>query len=319
MQVSVKRIVFASANGVDSVVAKMYLPSGEIKGIVQIAHGFAEHIGRYHDFMQHLASLGYLACGNDHIGHGESVSAPERIGFMAQERGFIFLLKDMNKLNIIVRAEAPGAPCFLLGHHMGAMAAVLYATKYASAIDGLLLSAMPGPGKSFATAARIAGMIHANKGGLYRSEWVQKVLFGAYPASVRKRRTDLDWLTCDSVAVDAYMDDPYCGYVPTVSGMLDYIALCSYSGDKRLAGSLPEAFPILLFSGAKDPAVDFGKGTLRFYKNLIRLGLGAATVKLYPKGRHEMLHELNRAEVYDDIVAWIETQLKGPTENGGTH
>lgn len=309
MHASVKRVVFASSSGADSISAKIYTPSGEAKGIVQIAHGLSEHIGRYHDFMSYLALHGYIACGNDHIGHGESAASRERIGFLAPSNGFLYLLRDLHKLNTIIRAEAPGKSCFLLGHDMGAMAAVLYASRYASAISGMALSAMPAPGKSNGAAARIAGMIQANKGGMHRSALMDKFLFGSYAGSVKKKRTPYDWLSGDSRAVDDYINDPYCGHVPTISAFIDYLALSSYSADKRLAKCLPESLPVLLFSGGRDPAVDYGKGTLKYYKTLIASG-HSASVKLYPKGRHEMLSEVNRLEVYEDFVQWMESCLK---------
>ena len=67
--------------------AKSCTPDGSPKAVIQIAHGIAEHIDRYEDFMRFLAENGYVAVANDHLGHGKSAENPGEYGFFAEEDG----------------------------------------------------------------------------------------------------------------------------------------------------------------------------------------------------------------------------------------
>ena len=76
-------------------------------GVVQIAHGMAEHIGRYSDFASFLASNGFVVCGNDHLGHGKSVNDSSEYGFFAEKDGHIRLVDDMHILTKIMKKKYP--------------------------------------------------------------------------------------------------------------------------------------------------------------------------------------------------------------------
>ena len=83
MQIRVDEISFASSNGRSLVKGWVYAPmEGDCKGIVQISHGMCEYIGRYDPFLRFLAQHGYVACGNDHIGHGHSSPDEDHLGYM---------------------------------------------------------------------------------------------------------------------------------------------------------------------------------------------------------------------------------------------
>lgn len=41
----------------------------------------------------------------------------------------------------------------------------------------------------------------------------------------------------------------------------------------------------------------------------MKLGLRDVEYRLYPGGRHEMLHETNRAEVTLDVLDWLERHM----------
>ena len=94
---------FESSTGRNTIHALKCLPEGAPKAIVQIAHGIAEHIDRYRDFMAFLADNGYLAVGNDHLGHGKSVDSPEDYGFFAEEDGDLRMVDDMHILTQIMK------------------------------------------------------------------------------------------------------------------------------------------------------------------------------------------------------------------------
>lgn len=112
---------------------------GPVRGVVQIAHGMGEHIGRYRDAIEVLVAAGLTVYGNDHRGHGRTATSPANLGDFGAG-GFDQLVEDMVVLSLIVRQEHAGAPLFLLGHGLGSFAAQQYAVDHSRDIDGLILS-----------------------------------------------------------------------------------------------------------------------------------------------------------------------------------
>ena len=145
MQIRVDEISFASSNGRSLVKGWVYAPmEGDCKGIVQISHGMCEYIGRYDPFLRFLAQHGYVACGNDHIGHGHSSPDEDHLGYMGGMEGDRWIVEDLHRFNRIVRKIHPGLPCVMLGHSMGSFAARVYAAQYGHTLAGLILSGTGG-------------------------------------------------------------------------------------------------------------------------------------------------------------------------------
>src|ERR1700754_2560952 len=88
---------------------------GPTRGVVQIAHGMGEHIGRYVDTIEALVSAGLTVYGNDHRGHGRTAPDAARLGDFGNG-GFGLLVDDMMRLSRIAKEEIPDRPFFLLGH-----------------------------------------------------------------------------------------------------------------------------------------------------------------------------------------------------------
>ncbi len=110
---------FMSTTGSNKLYVHLVIPDGEVRGVVQIAHGIAEYIDRYDPFMHFLAENGFVAVGNDHLGHGKSISVPEEQGIFAEKDGWKYVLDDMDKLHSIMLERYPGVPYIFFGHSMG--------------------------------------------------------------------------------------------------------------------------------------------------------------------------------------------------------
>lgn len=296
---------FPSSNGVDTVYAKVYAPQSQPpRGVVQIAHGMAEHIGRYDEFMRFLAANGFVACGNDHIGHGRTASA-EGLGYLAAKNGFDYLITDLHLLTIYIRGKYPGAPYFLLGHSMGSFAARLYLTRYGRELAGAVISGT-GAGRPMLPAAAAVKKLAGSRGSRKPSRLLDKLAFGGFNGAVRRPQTPFDWLSRDSQSVQAYLDDPYCGFVFSASAFGDLFTGV-YRANKRSAfADTPKELPILMVSGDRDPVGDYGRGVKKVYENFLQAGLEQVELRLYPGGRHEMLNEINKEQVYEDILQFLE-------------
>ena len=120
-----------------------WLPDGPPRGIVQIAHGMAEHAARYERFAEALTGAGYAVYANDHRGHGETASAADH-GYFADHDGFNTVVTDMSTLSEFARAEHPGVPLVLFGHSMGSFLSRAYAAQHGARPAALVLSGTGG-------------------------------------------------------------------------------------------------------------------------------------------------------------------------------
>ena len=154
--------------------------------------------------------------------------------------------------------------------------------------------------------------IEGRKEGMRRrSDKVDSICFGMYNKKFKPNRTNSDWLSRDEIQVDKKVNDPACNFIPTLSGFSDMLNGLKYIGKQANVNRINKDLPILLFSGDHDPVGSMGRGVKKVYKSFLKAGCKDVTLKLYPGGRHEMLNETNRQEVYEDIFRWLEAHING--------
>jgi alpha-beta hydrolase superfamily lysophospholipase len=280
--------------------------ASDIKGAVQIAHGMAEHAARYERFAEALTKAGYAVYANDHRGHGKTAGSQEKVGYFADENGWEKVVEDMRTLTGIIKKECPKKPFFLFGHSMGSFLSRHYSMLYASELSGLILSGTGGDpgaiGKVGLFIAKMDAKIHGKKA---KSKIMNKLSFGAFNGSFKPNRTDYDWLSRDNAEVDKYISDSWCGAVFTAGFFCDMLGGIGYINKKENIAKIPKNLSIYIFSGAKDPVGGNTKGVSQVYNALKDAGIGDLTLKFYEDGRHEMLNEINREEVFTDVIAWL--------------
>lgn len=308
MDCHVEDFYFDSTNGRNKVHGKAIIPTDEskIKGIVQISHGMCEYIERYEGFAQYLVENGYAVCGNDHIGHGDSVLIPEERGFFASENGYQYLIEDLYQTTKWIQKKLPNIPCFLLGHSMGSLIARLYATKYGEKIQGLLLCGTMGPQWMIDAGIQLAEGMIQRKGVLYRSKKLNRLAFEFANVNFEPIKTKYDWTCSDADVVEKHLYDEKGNFIFTVSAFKDLFYLVKFCNDEKRLKKTPKNLPIFLFSGEMDPVGEEGKGVQKVYQLYRKIGMREVEMKLYPNMRHEMLNEVNKAEVYEDILNWMD-------------
>lgn len=279
------------------------------EAVVQLVHGIAEHIGRYEDFASFLAARGFLVVADDHMGHGKSVGDGEAPGFFPS--GWLGAVDDEIALLERVREELPNTPRFLLGHSMGSfLTRTLLYRRPDAGLRGVILS---GTGWQSGLALRLGRRLCAREerraGERGVSDTLQNMVFGRYNRRFRPNRTEHDWICSDPVAVDAYCADPLCGFPVTVGLARDLLEGIAMNQRKDNLLKMPKDLPVLFFSGACDPVGGMGRGVERTARAFREAGMRKVSVRLYPGGRHEMLSEKNRDEVFADVLAWIKAQL----------
>jgi alpha-beta hydrolase superfamily lysophospholipase len=260
------------------------------RGVIQIAHGMGEHIGRYQTLIEELVRAGLVVYGNDHRGHGRTARSPKEFGDFGPG-GFNLLVEDMVRLSTIARKENPKQPFIFFGHSMGSFAAQQYALDYSDSVDGLVLS---GSG-ALDLIARLA-----------QSAWPGEDILNA---SFAPARTPFDWLSRDPAVADAFIKDPLCfGALQPVSMKL-FLTASSQLADLRRLRGIRSDLPIYLFSGSEDPIGQKLQGVRTLIERYHKAGILQVSHNFYAGGRHEMLNETNRKEVITNLLLWISTIL----------
>lgn len=277
----------------------------EYKGVVQLVHGMQEHIDRYSDFANFLAENGYIVVGHSHLGHGDSVTTKEEYGYFAEKDGWWRLVEDVHLLQNKVQKKYPDMNYIIMGHSMGSLVVRSYLTKYKDNISKAIISGTSGQKYGLIAGQVLINIIKLAKGDHYRSQLVEKLITGSFNDNFKPNRTNADWLSRDEKQVNKYLADEKCGINFTLQAYQDLLKGTRYLSKQRNVNKTLKV-PMLLFSGTKDPVGANGKGVIRVYRMLKKAGLEFVTLKLFEDGRHEMLNETNKEEVYQFILDWIE-------------
>ena len=299
---------FESDDGTRIVVYE-WLPEGEATATVQIGHGLAEHAARYAELARALNAEGWAVYAQDHRGHGRSVPSGEEPGDLGED-GFSRAVGDALQLASIVAERHPDVPHVFFGHSGGSFMLQRILWQEPDVVDAAIMSGSNGPPPPIATLGRgIARLEQKRLGPKGRSKLLNAMSFDDFNRKFKPNRTAFDWLSRDTASVDAYVDDPLCGFMVTTT---TWVVLLDALGDlvspKNLARVRTD-LPVFILSGTDDPVGDMGRGPLRLADSYRAAGLRDVELKLYVGGRHEMLHETNRDEVVVDVVSWIHRAL----------
>ncbi len=279
------------------------------KAVIQLVHGMAEHILRYEDFAVYLAKRGYVVCGNDHTGHGNSVENESDFGYFGKrENSWQYLIDDMNYLEGMMRLEYPDLPYFMLGHSMGSFLAREYTSRYGSSLNGAVFM-----GTGYTNPLLGFGIFlskyMAAKAPKQKGELVDRIAFGAFNKKLDTINSKYDWLTTDKAMVDKYLKDEKCGFLFTNEGYRDLFLLLKNVNTMKWARSLPKDLPMFLIAGAEDPVGDYGKGVKKVYGLMLKAGCTNVDIKLLHGARHEILNDLKREKVYSILYNWFEKNI----------
>lgn len=301
---------FTSSTGANSIHVHRCEPNGEVKGVVQIMHGIAEYIERYDAFMAFLAENGFVAVGTDHLGHGKSIEKDEQKGFFAEKDGWDYVIRDEEILRLAMKQSYPDVPLILFGHSMGSFMARTHLIRYPGAFNAAIISGTGNQGAALVGGGLFMGnLVTAFKGAHHYSNFLNNLAFGSYNKAYENPRTAYDWLTRDEAVVDKYIADPLCGFVPSCSLFRDMMTGVKFITNVSNLAAMDKDVPVYFMSGDMDPVGENGKGVKLAYENFKKAGMKDVSIKLYKDGRHEMLNEINRLEVYDDILAWINSKI----------
>ena len=257
-----------------------WLPSNEPKAVLLVAHGLAEHSGRYINIVNHFVPKGYAVYGFDQRGHGKSQG---QRGYVER---FSHFVSDLKTFSGIIRSKHRDAKIFIVGHSVGGTIATAYAVHYQDEFDGLVLS-----GATLKVGASVSS-------GLIIVARVLSLLLPKMGLDV----IDASAISQDKTVVDAYVDDPLV-YRGKIRARLGAELI------KAIQILLPQMskiyLPILIMHGTADRLSD-PRGSEILYD---RVSSRDKTLKLYDGFYHEIFNEPGREQVFADMEAWLVVRM----------
>src|SRR6478672_1097312 len=240
-----------------------------VAGVVVLVHGMGEHLRRY-----------------DHV--AEALAATDEPGHLGPN-GWSALVDDLSLPIARAKADHPDVPVVIVAHSMGSFAAQQFLLDHGTDVDGVALTG--------------TGALDLLEPALDLSTNLD---LSAFNAPFQPARTDFDWLSRDEAIVDAYLADPLCGFGIDAESAKDMFAGARRLADPAQVARLPHYLPLYIAVGSKDP-VNAGLALLWALVDRYRdAGLTDVTVRVYDDGRHEVLNEINRDEVLDDLLRWLQ-------------
>ncbi len=274
----------SSADGT-RIVTYEWSKQGDIAGVVQIAHGLAEHAARYDRLASALNSAGYVVYATDHRGHGRT--GQDSLGDFGAA-GFDGLISDVAQYGAALTEENAGMPVFLIAHSMGSFAAQSVIAEHPELYAGVVLSG--------STALDVLAANLAQSEGPVGLE--------AFNAGF-EHRTGFEWLSRDEQEVDKYVADPWCGFetppetVPMLFGRAAQLA------DPDVLAGVRDSLPLLIASGSDDPLAGGGQLVGLLAQRYRDAGVTDVTLKVFEGARHEIFNEINRDQVTAEVVDWL--------------
>lgn len=273
---------------------------------IHILHGMSEHVLRYDEFAKQLNHAGFNVLAHNHRGHGTSTTTT--LGSYAPEHGWDKVLNDIDLVrNEICQSKLP---YIIFAHSMGSFIAQSYLVRQPQGIHALILSGsnFQAPWLSKAGLA-VASLEKLRIGENHTSKLMQFLSFGSFNNAFKPNRTEYDWLSRDEKQVDQYIQDPLCGFACQIGLWQDLLKAMAELYTQKSLQRIQKNLPIFILGGDKDPVGQMGKGLVTLKKTYEQLGQKDIQLKLYKDGRHEMLNEINRQEVYQDVITWVSSKL----------
>ena len=247
------------------------------RALILIAHGHAEHLGRYHQLIDAFTSHGYAVAGQDHRGHGRST------GERALAMRFDDYIDDFRLMAVQAQGRFPNLPVLLLGHSMGGLIAARYALRYQADLSGLVLS-----GAAFTIDEGVAPPL----------KWAVHRIARILPRAPIPR-DDTDMLSTDPSVREAFRADPLNYHGPTRMRTASEIAKAGLDALER-APTL--TVPLLIMHGAIDTLTS-PRGTQHFYD---RAGSTDKTLRIWPGMKHDIFNEVDGDTAIAYTLEWLD-------------
>lgn len=261
------------------------------KAIVLIVHGMMEHALRYYNFAKFLNENGYIVIANDLRGHGHS-AIDKKYGYGEKD---IFFESVQDEIIILEKIkDAYELPVYLFGHSYGSMLSQAIIQNTNVVEKCVLCGTANGSSSIMKSGSGLAKFLSFFKNEKSGGGFIEKMCIKNYG----KKFENHNWLTRDNKVFEEYCKDEFCGgsfpfsfYKSMLTNMSKMNAGVNKIGRKK----------VFIIAGACDPVGSKGKQINSLNKFYLKNNIDSRC-KIYPDCRHELLNELNKEEVYNDVL-----------------
>ena len=278
-------------------------PEGEAKAVLQLAHGMSGCKERFLPFMEFMAGHGVVCVANDHRGHGDSVKMPADLGYM-YSGGKEALIDDMRGVTEAICREYPEIPVFLLGHSMGSLAARVYAREDDSMLSGMIICGSPAYTYMAPLGYAISSFLNAAGLGRWRPRLAHRLTSDLYNHNFDSEGP-MAWICSDPQARKAYIENPKTGFRFTVNANKVLMGLMMGAYDYGGRKAVNKDMPVIFLSGDDDPCTRGVDGLDRAMAAMHEAGYCNISKKTYPAMRHEVLNEIGKERVWQDVLDFM--------------
>lgn len=278
----------------------MYTAIGNLnnpKAIVQIIHGMHEYGARYSEFSEYLASKNFLVILSDHKGHGEKALKDGTLGVLNED--FSVLVEKQKQITFILKEKYPHTPIFILGHSLGSFVAQAHMKHYSHLCKGYLLLGSRGKRRLETFTGKYVMKLISK---LFKNpcDFCNFLLF---------KKMNYSWLTKDEEVIKKYVSDPLCRFNYTPNFYFYLLDFLDNLYNKKDFYKIDRSLPLFIIAGDKDPIGVYGISVKKLFNFYRSLGFRNIFFKLYHNDRHELLHETDKYEIYNEIDLWLEKTL----------
>jgi len=254
---------------------------GTPKANLVLCHGFNSHGGQYVRAAETFVREGLAVTALDLRGRGRSDGERFYVDSMDDYVSDLALAVDL------ARSKHPELPLYLLGHSAGGVTAVLYALDHGNRLDGLIC-------EDFAFRA------YAPNAALKLIEGASHII-----PHVHVLKLPMDAFSRDTDWVAQITADPF---TKNESQPMETVAALARAGERLELELRRITLPVLILHGTADKATR-PDGSQQFFDQASSTD---KTLKLYDGYYHDLLNDVGRERVFDDIVAWIDARVKQP-------
>ncbi|MGY3765294.1 alpha/beta fold hydrolase [Vagococcus vulneris] len=281
----------------------------EPSAIIQIVHGMAEYVERYHEFAEYMTGKGFLVVGHDHLGHGDSVDLDQPLyGFFSEEDSAETVVNDTYQITNYAQNRWPDIPTFILGHSMGSFVLRNYLKKYSDQIDGAILMGSSSYRNDLKMLQKLLKGLNTLSPKTVNPA-IDKLFFGTFNKKIKKPQSKNAWLSKNESNVTNYDQNEKTGFIFTNNGFYTLIDLMYQATCKNWFDPIRRDLPFLIISGEQDPVGNYGKGPRKSASELSNNYFGDVTLRLYANLRHEILNETEKSVVESDIYQWMKQHI----------
>ncbi|QTQ14026.1 alpha/beta hydrolase [Treponema parvum] len=283
----------------------------DIRGLFQISHGMVDHALRYEVLAQFMTENGYVCSAHDHRGHGKTGEKAQnenrgKLGFVAEKDGFTAVVEDLREVIEKFKRDYPEKEIILFAHSFGSFVGQAFIEKYGSIIQKCVLCGTAFPSaKLIYTGLFFVGTAKNLFGAKECVPFVNMLFFKMNNKKIKRPLSPHSWISRDENEVEKYDRDPFCNFMPTLGFFYDLLWGLNFVRKQKNINSIPCTMPILFISGEEDPVGSYSSAVKKLYKIYKASGKRNVSIKIYKGCRHELINEINRRDVFRDLLFWI--------------